>query len=116
MTEQTQLKEYPEFSKKLVSNPVQNGWIGGIIAWFITMAIIYFVSIYVFPNASADILFLSIIVPIFSYKTEKKNLSKYKNPPKLDNIYKFYLHLGISMVSLSILYAIFAISMISYIA
>lgn len=102
MIKQTQLKQYPEFSKKLVSNPIQNGWIFGIIAWII-MAIIIVVIANFISDVHVDILWFSIIVPILAYKTDKKNLSKYQNPPKLDNIYKFYLHLGISMGVLSIL-------------
>ena len=102
MSKSTQLKTYPEFSRKLMDKPVKNGCIFGFITAFAIILIANIIPIKV------DILILAIVVPIAAYKAEKHNLSKYKNPPTLDNLYKFYLHFGLAMGSVAILiYAFF---------
>lgn len=98
MIQQTELKEYPKISLKLINNPIKNGWIVGCLSWFIIL-------LSIFLTKSGDLLIFSVVIPIVAYKAEKRNLSKYKNPPTLDNLYKFFLHYGIAMILLTVLYA-----------
>ncbi len=95
------LKKYPDFSHKLMSDPVKNGWITGIIAWVVALLIIILIRV------PADILLLSVIVPVVVYQTEKKNLKNYKNPPSVENLYKFYLHCGFAMGTMTLVWILF---------
>ena len=92
MTEKI-FEQYPEFSRKLLSNPVRNGWITGGIFWLALFLINLVIGI--------DLSIIFLIGLIVCYKIKKRKLANYKNPPKLDNLFKFYLHVGLSVFLLS---------------
>lgn len=104
MTE-TNLEQYPDFSRKLLSNPVRNGWIVGLISW-VALFLINIVT-----NIDLSIIFL--IGLIICYKIKKRKLANYKNPPKLDNLFKFYLNVGLSAFLLSCIITILLLGYIT---
>ncbi|MBR4806466.1 MAG: hypothetical protein IKZ64_01450, partial [Alphaproteobacteria bacterium] len=77
------------------------GWISGIIAWVVALLIIILIRI------PADILLLSVIVPVVAYQTDKRNIKNYKNPPSVENLYKFYLHCGLAMGTMTLVWILF---------